>query len=79
MPTEGTTHVWSEGQNSQSTTAECLQHTLETLPDMPGPDYFFVRPLLSRAGDTTGFSNTQIQRLGQNEKTEEYIPNQRTI
>ena len=43
-------------------------------------DLFFVRPLLSRAGDVADFPNTQkqTQRVMQNEETEQDVPNERT-
>ena len=37
-----------------------MQHILETLPEALH-DFFFVKPLLSAAGDLTGFSNTEKQ------------------
>ena len=42
-------------------------------------DPFFIMPLLSTAGDTADFPNTekQTQRVRQNE-TEDYVPNERT-
>ena len=56
-----------------------MQDIRETLPKVPGwtlHDLFFVKPLLSEAGNMTGFSNTE-------KKAETYtkcqgIPNERT-
>ena len=44
-------------------------------------DCFFIRPPLLRAGDVADFPNIQKQtkRDRQNEETEEYFPNERTI
>ena len=65
---------------------------IEDSPDAPGSaeqetlncralqDLFFIRALLSRAGDIADFPNTkkQSQRVRQPEETEEYVPNERT-
>lgn len=42
--------------------------------------FFFIRPPLSRTGDIADFPNTekQIQKVRQNEKMEECVPNERT-
>lgn len=66
-----------------------MQHTLEILPEVPGPgkqetlhgtalhDLFFIT---LKIGDIADFPNTQkhAQRLRQNEKTDELVPNERT-
>ena len=41
---------------------------------------FFIKPLPSRTEDVADFPNTQkkAQKLRQNEKTEEFVPNERT-
>ena len=69
-----------------------MKYTLETLLEAPGPgeqmtlncralkDLFFIEPLPSITKNIGDFPNTQkqAQRLKQNEKTEEFVPNVRT-
>ena len=45
----------------------------------PVKDLFFLRPILSRAGDIADFLNTekQTQRVRQNEEIEDYVLNGR--
>lgn len=42
-------------------------------------DLFIIRPLSSVAGDTADFPNRkkQTQNIRQNEKTKEYVPNEK--
>ena len=82
---------WTEGISGQDTT-EHRQNTLETFPEVPGfgeqgklhyralQEFFFIRPLPSRAGDVADLPNVQQQTQGgrQNEDTEECVPNERT-
>ena len=56
--------------------------TLWTLAEVPGPGHYMnslhIRPLLSGVGDIIGFSTYRSrQRIRQNEKREEFIPNEK--
>ena len=52
----------------------------ETLHGRALQDLFFIMPLLSNADYVADFPNTQKQTwiIRQNEKKEEYVPNERT-
>ena len=70
---------------------EHTQHTREMLLEAPGPgeqgilycralqDIFHIRPLFSRTEDVADSQHTekQAQRLRQNMKTKEFVPNER--
>lgn len=66
-----------------------MQNTLETLPEAIVPrehgtlycralqDLVFIKPLQSRTEDIADLLNTEKQVQRQNEKTEEFVPNER--
>ena len=49
------------------------------LPGRALQNIFFKKPLPSKTGDVADFPNTekQAERLRQNEKTEEFVPNEK--
>lgn len=82
---------WPEGKHNSATRAQCTQHTeqtplrCQTLVNRGHclwgtTEFFFIRTLLSRAGDVTDFPNTEkhTRRVRQNEEAEEYVPNETT-
>ena len=55
------------------------RHSLKSTRHWALHGLFFIRPLLAEAGDRTGFlTRRRRQRLRQNARTEEFIPNKRT-
>ena len=82
---------WTKGKRGLTTTIECAQHIGDT-SEVPvsgdqrtlhcnaPQDLFFIRPLLSKAGDIADVPKIlkNSHRVTQNEDTEEYIPNERT-